>query len=139
MRDDFAHARIQGDLQDRLEVLQIDSPGRLQPEVVTGAGFRHRLVFVTAFQAAHREVLDGAAAEIFQQGDSGFNRHYAVRRFAAQRAGGDFHHADGAGRGDQTVDHGLILPQQRAAGGHAGKDLVNVLRLHLAGDFTHHR
>ncbi len=31
------------------------------------------------------------------------------------------------------------MPQQRAAGGHAGKDLVNVLRLHLAGYFTHHR
>ena len=58
MRDDFAHARVQGDLQDLLKVLQIDSPGRLQPEVVTGAGFRHRFILVTALEAAHREVLD---------------------------------------------------------------------------------
>ena len=139
MRDDFAHARVEGDLQDLLIVFQIDTSGWLQPEVVTGAGFRHRFVLVTALQAAHREVFDGAAAEILQQGNRGFNRHNAVRSVAAQRSGGDFDHPDGAGWRDQTVDHRLILPQQRAAGGHAGKDLVNVLRLHLTGDLAHHR
>ena len=139
MRDDFAHARVEGDLQDLLIVFQIDTSGRLQPEVVTGAGFRHRFVLVTALQAAHREVFDRAAAEIFQQSNRRFHRHNAVHSCAAQRAGGDFHHPDGTGRRDQTVDHGVILPQQRATGGHAGKDLVNVLRLHLAGDLAHHR
>ncbi len=74
MRDDFAHARVEGDLQDLLIVFQIDTSGRLEPEVVTGAGFRHRFVLVTALQATHREVFDGAAAEIFQQGNRGFNR-----------------------------------------------------------------
>ncbi len=139
MRDDLADTCVQGDLQDLLVVFQIDTAGRLQPEVVTGAGFRHRFVFVTALQATHWEVFDRAAAEILQQGNGGFHRDDAVRRLAAQRAGGDLDHADGAGRGNQAVHHGLALPQQRTAGGDAGEDLVDVLRLHLAGDFAHHR
>ena len=138
MRNDFTHARIKGDLQDRFIVLQIDPTGRLQPEIVTGAGFRHCLVFVPTRQASHREVFDGAAAKIFQQGNRGFNRHNAVRRRAAQRTGGDFHLANGAGRRDQAIDHGFTLPQQRTAGCHAGEHLVNVLRLHLTGDLTDH-
>lgn len=98
MRDDLAHARVEGDLQDRLKVFQIDPTGRFQPEVVTGAGFRYRLVFVTTLKAAHREVFDRAAAKIFQQGNRGFHRDDTVRCRAAQRTGGNFHHTDGAGR-----------------------------------------
>ena len=41
--------------------------------------------------------------------------------------------------GDQAVDHRLVLPEQRAAGSHAGEDLVDVLRLHLARNLAHHR
>ena len=49
---------------------------------------------------------------------------------AAQRAGGDLHHSRRTGWRNQTVDHRLMLAEQRAAGGHAGEDLVNMLRLH---------
>ena len=65
MRDDFAHPGIEGDLQDLAVVFQIDTAGRLQPEIVRGAGFGHRVELVAVLQAAHREVFDGAAAHIF--------------------------------------------------------------------------
>ena len=139
MRDDFAHPGIEGDFQDLAVVFQIDTAGRLEPEIVRGAGFGDGFEFGAVLQAAHREVFDGAAAHVFQQRDGGFQRHNAIRRAAAQRAGGDLHHSRRTGGRDQAVDHRLVLPEQRAAGSHAGEDLVDVLRLHLARNLAHHR
>ena len=39
MRDDFAYPGIEGDFQDLAVVFQIDTAGRLEPEIVRGAGF----------------------------------------------------------------------------------------------------
>ncbi len=139
MRDHAFHAGRQCDLDDRLVVLQIDAAGRLQHKVMLGAGLGYVLVFVLALQAAHREIFDGAAAHVLQQGDGGFHRHDAVRRCGTQWAGRNLHPADAAGRRYQAVDHAVVLAQQRAAGADAGKHLVNVLRLHLLSDQADHR
>ena len=86
MRDDFAYPGIEGDFQDLAVVFQIDTAGRLEPEIVRSAGFGDGFKLGAVLQAAHREVFDGAAAHVFQQRDGGFQRHNAIRRAAAQRA-----------------------------------------------------
>ena len=106
---------------------------------MTGAGLGHRNKLVAMLQPAHREIFNRTAAHIFQQRNRRFQRYDAVRRAAAERTGGDLHHSRRTGWRHQAVNHGFVLPQQRAAGRHAGKYLVDVLRLHLTRNFADHR
>ena len=58
MRNNFADARVQRDLQNFTVVFQIDAAGRLQPEIMAGAGLCHCDELIAVFQAPHREVFD---------------------------------------------------------------------------------
>ncbi|MNE67507.1 hypothetical protein D3C80_1631180 [compost metagenome] len=103
-----------------------------------GTGFCHVLIFVLMLQATHREILNRAAAHIFQQRNRGLYRHDAIRCLSTQRPGGNLHPAHAAGRRDQAVHHGLVLLQQCTAGTDAGEYLVNMLGLDLLGDQADH-
>ena len=52
MRDDFAHPGIESDFQDLAVVVQIDTAGRFQPEIVRSAGFGDGFEFGAVLQAA---------------------------------------------------------------------------------------
>ncbi|MNT26103.1 hypothetical protein D3C72_1616550 [compost metagenome] len=138
MGDHLLDPGLQRDADYLLEVVEIDAAGGFQPEAVTGTGLGHRLILVAAGQASHGEELDRAAAHVLEQGDGGVDGHNSVRLLGTEGAGGDLHHAGGAGGGDKAVDQAVRLTQQRPAGAHSGEHLVDVLGLQLASQLGHH-
>ena len=106
---------------------------------MTGAGCRDRHKLVTAFQAAHRKYLIELPPKSFSRAIAVSTGTMPSGVWLLNGPVEIFTLPGGAGWRDQTVDHGVILPQQRATGSHAGKDLIDMLRLHRAGDFTDHR
>ena len=87
MGDNFANSSIQRNFQDFAVVVEVNTAGWLQPEIMTCAGFSYCNKLIAMLQTAHREVFNRAAAHIFQQSNRRFQRHNAVWRVAGERTG----------------------------------------------------
>lgn len=78
MRNNFLHTRIQRDLHNLFEILQINTAGWLQPETGGCTSLGNKTVFFDRIQPIHREEFDRTAAHIFQHGNGGSDRHNRV-------------------------------------------------------------
>ncbi len=88
-------------------------PPSVQPKSWAQAISR-RFILVATGESSHRKVFSRAAARVFEWRNRRFYGYDAVRR-AAMAGRWKFSPARRAGRRDKTVNHRLILPQQRPA------------------------
>ena len=66
MRDDLFNPGIQGNLENRFVIIQVDAASRFEVKAFRGTGFGHCAEFSFVLQAAHGEELEAGAAHVLQ-------------------------------------------------------------------------